>query len=368
VIDLYISTCKTSIAPDSRPIGFKMYSSVGFAILPLLIAVISANGVPVRRFERYLEAARGIDLKIPTVQYLPLKDSRSLPARSTLKARLQPDAVRTRIRYGPYALPSVNDTTLLSMLGGERGAIDTIHKVDAVCNDCLVLYGKVTLENEDGSLASLSQGTYFHHAAMVNLNEDRKMYTCSGKNESKAFALGPAQFIIGVSDDGENWFTDKPTGTYKSGYYITPKDEFILMVQVMNYSPVKKVVYMNYEVEYMPGKPAGWANTLNPILNVAPCGLPKVDFKVPSAHYAATSKPWRSTINGTIINVLGHLHDGGESVSVRLNGKEICLSKAVCCFLERLAANLVIELWNSTRVYSKESRSREIVGILKSYG
>jgi hypothetical protein len=56
--------------------------------------------------------------------------------------------------------------------------------------------------------------------------------------------------------------------------------------------------------------------------NLTSSGVPK------ALKFSEHSMPWNSPINGIILGMGGHLHDGGESVEFYQNGKRLCESKA----------------------------------------
>jgi hypothetical protein len=45
--------------------------------------------------------------------------------------------------------------------------------------------------------------------------------------------------------------------------------------------------------------------------------------------HIAISDPYNVTIPGKIFNMQAHVHDGGISVGLKLNGKQVCTSKAI---------------------------------------
>jgi hypothetical protein len=161
-----------------------------------------------------------------------------------------------------------------------------------------VLYGNVNLEYENGKPASAADGIYLHHGVVMTRHPSRSHYfSCDMKDQKSAAPkrrnLNPIKwgvFLAQISEAEGNWFTD-PEGKSKTGYYVSPHDRHVLVVDAMNYAPAKQKFYVTVEAEYIQGKPAGWRNVRNVLLDVQPCGG-SLDFAVPSPVYNQTSPSW----------------------------------------------------------------------------
>jgi hypothetical protein len=146
---------------------------------------------------------------------------------------------------------------------------------------------------------------------------------CSGV---KSIASGAGLFLGGGSDGSQLSYTLQDA-SIKSGYHILKSDKFMLLAEVMNYSPDHKEVYLVTEYEYLPSRPADWWDTHEYIISLQGCGNDPA-FDLPSKVYTSSSKPFKIPFKGTIVNGIGHLHDGGSALQIYLNENVICNSTA----------------------------------------
>jgi stress up-regulated protein Nod 19 len=119
-------------------------------------------------------------------------------------------------------------------------------------------------------------------------------------------------------------FTSKD-GSIESGFHIDEKTKFILQYDLVNYNVETKKVYVTLDMEYVEGQ-IGMEATSD-LLSVTGCKIaePKTD---PNGAITTESKSFPVLVDGTIVGIKGHLHNGGISMTMLLNGKEICTSNA----------------------------------------
>jgi len=241
--------------------------------------------------------------------------------------------------------------------GPQNGDLVTMTMTKPPCKECSVLYGLVTLTDADGKHTGIANGTYLHHTASLTFGPGREMdwtgggFNC-GPGETPLMAnIGPGiaskkpkapkapglvrsllpsfgvkVFLLGLNDGGANWYTDR-SGKFKSGYYIRKFDQMFTEFEAMNYQPVPKQVYITMEVEYIPNRPKDYQDVAFVMPNVQDCKQ-KVDFPVPGNVFSKESKGWIVPYDGTIVSMLGHLHDGGTDIEFKLNNKSVCNSTA----------------------------------------
>jgi hypothetical protein len=236
-----------------------------------------------------------------------------------------PGVVRKKLRYGPYVVPGANEPTvgIPSDPRDKKGALSMMKFVDSVCTDCTVLTNSLTLEYENGTHASINTGIYNHHTAIYNVNKKERLITCPGAKFQMPKVAGA--FVGGTSDDGYGLYTNGD-GTTKAGYYIAPNDKFYVSSETMNYATQSQTIYFTVEAEYIPGKPPGYLDTQILVLSAAPCA--EVIFNPTSPKYTMKSANWQVPADGIVVNMRGHLHDGGTSVEIALNGENRCTSIA----------------------------------------
>jgi hypothetical protein len=175
----------------------------------------------------------------------------------------------------------------------------SIEGLAPICNDCIALAGGVTLEHADGSLASVSTGVYNHHVTILNLGKTQHMLVCPGANVPRV-PSSPALFLGAASDDTAQLFTTAD-GAIKTGYYISPTDNFALMAEVMNYRPQKQDIYIVAELEWIQGKPDGYLDTMTLPISVGECN--KAEFMIPQDRYSKSSRDWIVPADGYIITM-----------------------------------------------------------------
>jgi hypothetical protein len=113
----------------------------------------------------------------------------------------------------------------------------------------------------------------------------------------------------------------------KLGYFLKASDKFALILDFMNEKPEDRVVYLTMTYDYVDGRPEGLSNFRTIWLDVAQCGTSEIRAPVQSGKFNV-SETWNVNLNGDILGAGGHLHDGGTHLTLTVDGKEICDSKA----------------------------------------
>jgi hypothetical protein len=233
-----------------------------------------------------------------------------------------------------------------SILNSDSGMMDSIKTKQLwPCTDCTLQYMTGSLEYANGTQANTDTNSWLHHSVMINTGKGRTNANCPSSKGDPFFSSGNERTVTA--------FTSMD-GTYKSGYYIAPTetDSLIIYNELMNMDPFDKVVYYTVDYEYLPGKQADYAESRAIWFSIGPsqCGPAKTngtasktggyqdplypasnltDKQQPKTNvFAEHSAPWVSLYDGEIISTGGHLHDGGESVQLWQNGKQICDSVA----------------------------------------
>jgi len=137
-------------------------------------------------------------------------------------------------------------------------------------------------------------------------------------------------FAAGATEEGGIIYGSK-VESVKTGYYVGKKRVLTNMIDVVNYNDVERTVYTATEIEYIPGQPAGYIDTVQQLVDPGTCG----------GQDGARIHPPRGiskfSVNGTgilmardgyILNMRGHLHDGGIDLNLKVNGKTVCVSRA----------------------------------------
>lgn len=275
-----------------------------------------------------------------------------------LPPKIRKGAIRKVARYGPFILPPNKDGIVLSVPGGhshsEPGSMDTsmnpqaqptpwqvvtgalstilaqkpmdpngfsvtrIFKSGSMCTDCTVLGGKMTVVFENGSRADVERGVYLHHAISIDFDKQQQGWvTPCPKNGSVADTVTKQSvggiFIGGAVDDFTQLYTT-PDGKFQSGYYVG-KNDFAMQAEMINYRKEEQKVYMQIDLEYVPGKQGGEAQ--QSVLSAVGCDGNLGPWKpADNTRGAVATDGFQVYRNGHIVLARGHMH--GKSSSLEL--------------------------------------------------
>jgi len=254
----------------------------------------------------------------------------SLPALSTVPIKYSkvPGTIRAKVRYGPYTLPSTKSASISGTLFGDDGMTDMIKPAQKPCTDCTLLFANAGLEYANGTEANTDTGSWLHHIVMLNIGPGRADAACGIPGADPFFTNGNERELKAYTS---------LDGSFNSGYYIQPKDNFILYSELMNMDPIEKHVWITIYYEYLPGRPAGYQNTKAIWIQLGQCGQPDTDGSGKKVFYTGmplndkafqeSSAPWTAKQDGTVVFVSGHLHDGGTGTKIYKNDQMICDSE-----------------------------------------
>jgi hypothetical protein len=174
-----------------------------------------------------------------------------------------------------------------------------------------------------------NEGLYNHHIAFIDMSSLTPAVVSCG--DGRAFATIPANvFMGGAADTLGNRYTTSD-GQFKSGFYLGKNAGVILMVDVVNYNDQPKNIYVVSEIEYLPGKREGYMQSSVIDLDIGVCGGKSgLYLQAPKGQpkFAFQGKDFTVERDGYFLAIHGHMHDGGNDIVLKLNGKEVCVSKA----------------------------------------
>lgn len=242
----------------------------------------------------------------------------------TLTPKLDRNAIRKRVRFGPYSVPgskvdakelvhSENPNCLQEPSIGipsdpvadKNGALTIDDRIVSLCGgDCVVLFGGAVPEYENGTALSAVGGSIYNHHIFI-ANRDRLVphQICPGEPSMGNMA----GVFIGGGTDKESQIHTSSNGEIKSGYFVKANQKLDLMAEFMNYREKEKIV-IAVEFEYLPGQPKGFFNSQPLVVSAAPCSMST--FNVPKKQYSTTSLEWKMPTDVYVINARGHQHDG----------------------------------------------------------
>lgn len=150
-----------------------------------------------------------------------------------------PKSTRVEIRYGPFTMPSANDTTLVKMPGmeDETGVADVNWKQTAAkpCSDCTLKYAKADMHYEDGTLAHLSSGAWLHHMTLSVYGAGRTDAFCGAKWKDGE------RILVVHNDRNDTYFGLNGEDNY--GYYLRAQDKMSMTLELKNELNVAKQIY-----------------------------------------------------------------------------------------------------------------------------
>jgi len=279
-----------------------------------------------------------------------------------LKSQFSPSLKRVRVTYGQFHLAAFNDTKKsmagmsgstyaaaagghdsmpgMNMGAGAGGAMDmggmeneggmldaSNHNAPAPCQDCTLKYAKTQLVYPDGSVANINTGAWLHHLTLSLRGPTRSDLRCPGG--TKRIPVGMERILAFHNDRNETFYGLNALD--ERGLYVGKDDVFDLELMLKNELNVPKDVQYQIEWEFAEGRPKGWGDVRGIWMDAAPCSAMMSDIDPPKGKDAFTliGDEWTSSINGQLLNTVGHMHDGGVQVQILQNGKAVCKSDAV---------------------------------------
>jgi hypothetical protein len=257
---------------------------------------------------------------------------------------LRTDTMKKSIRYGPFILPSQKDEPKKSMLSAltsqlgplfpqpEKGELNALGRVNALCTDCFVIRSTTYMEYENGTLATPATGIYNHHAVIFQSDQKPMYPSCDTKSFSRA-VKSSSIFAASAADGGSlealtKIYPQNYAAVVKRGLYTRPDAKMSMLAQLMNYRDEPQKVYIIAEAEYLPGKPEGYLESTAVQISVTGCDI-RIDFDLPEGKFSKTSPEYIVPKDILLVSMGAHMHDGGDNMELLINGKVACVSKAV---------------------------------------
>jgi hypothetical protein len=227
------------------------------------------------------------------------------PSLQPLKPRFtkyHPDVKRSKVRYGPYRLPSTAESSLMSVISGEAGTMSSIATMmQKPCSGkCNLVTAQAGLEYANGSVADNSNGAWLHHVVLITGGTGHSDGTCPGMGVGM---IGERTFSSG-NERTPTAFGDVIKNNVHSAFPITPSDVLSAQLELMNLNTVVKNVYLTIDFEYIPGElPAGFKRARAMWLDVTNCGISSVIPPRGRMAFKLSSKKWTVGYNGQMLGV-----------------------------------------------------------------
>jgi hypothetical protein len=100
-----------------------------------------------------------------------------------------------------------------------------------------------------------------------------------------------------------------------------------MAIELMNTNKEEQTAVLTIIYEYIPYLPEEFSVATPIWLDVGGC---RSEIPVPSDQksFEIAGPAWNSSINGRVVTVVSHLHDGGVNLHVQRDEKEVCVSNA----------------------------------------
>jgi hypothetical protein len=185
-----------------------------------------------------------------------------------------------------------------------------------MCSKCTLLSAHYRLVHPNGKEATPKEGIYIHHMTSF-LSPKNSSNPIGGGGITVGGIGGGAYFIDRGEDSGQtDTIFTSPDGKFNSGYHIVSSPSITISYDFVNYESSPKQLHLELEYEYVDGivgQDAG--HTLKSVT-----GSPKLTGK-------SSSMPMTISRDTTIMWARGHLHAGGDSMTLKVNGAVKCVSK-----------------------------------------
>jgi hypothetical protein len=189
------------------------------------------------------------------------------------------------------------------------------------------------LEYADGSLVP-SSNAWLHHSAVVIQGPRVYDPVCGESNTETLFSSGNERSTVRFHS---------AQSPIKSGYHVRADDTLTVVGEYKSEVDREQHVWLTLTYEIFDGPQPRfrdahvvWLSTIgslncarsaslrNPFgqSNLTSTGVPK------TLAFSEKSMPWISPIDGTILGMGGHVHDGATSLELFQNGRRLCESKA----------------------------------------
>jgi hypothetical protein len=190
-------------------------------------------------------------------------------------------AKRTTMKYGSYM---VSSSRMMS----------TIKMVQGPCTLCVVTAMEATIRYPDGKEANVDTGAWLHHIALFG----------SGAGGGSLWAAGNERPTIRLNNEKK--------------YGLQFPASFMLMIDLMTEDVKPKNLTLEITYEHIPLS-SGYKGANMYWLTI---GEPRAK----TGQYKFTTLPATSTVTGSLLYAIGHMHDGGTDMRLYVNSKMVCKS------------------------------------------
>jgi hypothetical protein len=189
-----------------------------------------------------------------------------------------------------------------------------VRQLKGIPQNAAILSGRMDTVAEDGSKLDVAQGIYIHHLLVADIGKTVAPFAaCPGGPHTQenipnfiayqvvnAVGAGLIQSGNDQVGDANKYYTDQKG--VKSAFMTSYDDAFLMEAEIVNYNQENTTVYLQFETEYLPEKPAGFMDASTVLFSATGCGNPGYRPAAGQKAYNYTSKPFIMDRDGIIIN------------------------------------------------------------------
>jgi hypothetical protein len=224
-------------------------------------------------------------------------------------------AKRVRMVHGPYKIKGKDDKSVVgnSRSGDPNGSAYVAMADPSFPRDITVLhtdaYPAFSTGKNQYTKIKLSDGLYVHHTLFADQNHQATNFLACGET---AVAQKPVSVFMAAGLEKSEFKYYDSQASIKAGYYIGPKSNILVNVDIVNYNTPAAEVYLVSEMEYLPGAPSKFLPAEFVNLDIGLCDGKNAGHAV---HAPVGQTQW--TLNGTemtvtqsgwLTQIRGHLH------------------------------------------------------------
>ena len=225
------------------------------------------------------------------------------------------DIKRVALKYGPFKLRSAKNKS-----GGNTFSLDPqgtayAYMAKEFPSNVTVLIPKMFIVHEDGTeISNNVGGVYNHHAFIYDVSRGmRANIQCRDSKKD----IAAVNALMGSSAD----FTPESmdigmlnAGDLKIGNYLGNTNQLLLQIDLVNYNPEPKNVYVIADLTYKEGKAIGYHETVVHLISVGTCEAKNAFLGGLFVSPPKNKKQWSlrgDTMvkdDGKILAIRGHMH------------------------------------------------------------
>jgi len=192
---------------------------------------------------------------------------------------------------------------------------------------------RLSLQDKQGNIVNVTSGVYLFGAIVLQTTiENLPLEECPGALRGQPVGMGifPHRLVDAIPNVGASLFTAADGSQPQAGVWSKNLAEMVLAVGGVSLDPDKAIpTIVRLDIDYREGKPE--VRTLRKELSLGDmCGKAVMEKLTRGGRtWIAKSKPIEYDLpDADIYSIRGTIEEGGTEMKVKINGKEVCTSKA----------------------------------------